>query len=352
MIDYLLHGTSLLNNVIQGEPGAIVGPITRFLGYILNGAFEFAWIFSPSGAHTLGISIILLTIITRILLLPLALKQQKSMVATQRLMPEIAKIKEKYGNSKDKEIQRKVAMETQALYAKHKINPFAGCLPALIQLPIFFALNFMIRQAYMFINRIDYIYTQIATVLLDMPDEAGFLSGYFLREIASPKVPADMMPFNFAVVENFQKIIHIMSPAEWDVVLHNVCGTTLVALESLLVQKNSIDHFLGINLIELSGLRFPGIIIPILAVVTTFASSYLMMKATPKSTDPNQQMMQKLMIYMMPLMMGYFTVTFAAGVGIYWITISVIQVVQQFFVNKYYKPKLEAQLNDKIVSVQ
>jgi len=343
----------LNTGVIQGEPGIIVGPITTFLGYILNAVFEFAWLFSPAGVNTLGIAIILLTIITRILLFPLAMKQQKSMVATQRLMPEIAKIKAKYGNSKDKQTQQKIAMETQALYAKHKINPLAGCLPALIQMPIFFALNFMIRQAFRFINRIDEIYTQLAYTLLNMPDEGGFLSGTFLRYIAAPKVPEDMQPFDLSIVENFQKVIHVMSPEDWDIVLHNVTDNARVTLEALLAQKESIDHFFGINLIDMPGLTFPGIIIPILAVITTFASSYLMMKAQSKTvTDPNQQLMQKVMIYMMPIMMGYFTVTFAAGVGIYWITITVIQVLQQYLVNKYYKPKLEAQFNDKIVSNQ
>jgi len=341
--------------MIQGEPGIIVGPITTFLGYILNAVFEFAWLFSTTGAHTLGIAIILLTIITRVLLFPLAMKQQKSMVATQRLMPEIAKIKAKYGNSKDKATQQKIAMETQALYVKHKINPLAGCLPALIQMPIFFALNFMIRQAFRFINRIDDIYTQISYTLLNMQDDGGFLSGIFLREIAAPKVPEGMQPFDLSVVENFQKIIHVMTPEEWDVVLYNVSDNVRYTLENLLAQKTSIDHFFGINLIEMPGLSFPGIIIPILAVVTTFASSYLMMKATAKTaTDPNQQLMQRVMIYMMPIMMGYFTVTFAAGVGIYWITITIIQVAQQYLVNKYYKPKLEAQFDekDKIISVK
>jgi YidC/Oxa1 family membrane protein insertase len=352
LITYLTNGSSLLNNTIQSDPGFIIGPITRFLGLILNAVFEFAWIFSPAGAHTLGIAIILLTIITRILMLPIAMKQQKSMVATQRLMPEIAKIKEKYGKSKDKAVQQKIAMETQALYSKHKINPLAGCLPALVQLPIFFALNFMIRQAYMFINRIDNIYHNLAVILHGIPNDTGFIPGTFLETIALPKIPSSMMPFELTV-ENFQKIINKMSLAEWEVVLNNVSVDTRIALEGLLQQKNSIEHFLGLNLIEVSGFSFPGIIIPILTVLLTFASSYLMMKATSKaSTDANQQMMQKMMLYMMPIMMGYFTVNFSAGVGIYWITITIIQVVQQYFVNKYYKPKIEAQFNDKIVSVQ
>lgn len=82
-----------------------------------------------------GLSILLLTIIVRTLILPLTLKQYRSSKAMQAIQPEIKKIQEKYKNN-----PQKVQEETMKLFMQHQINPLAGCLPLLIQMPIFIAL--------------------------------------------------------------------------------------------------------------------------------------------------------------------------------------------------------------------
>ena len=87
-----------------------------------------------------GISIIIATIIVRIILLPLTLKQDKSMKAMKKIQPELEILKEKYGN--DKQLLNQKTME---LYQKHKVNPAGGCLPLLVQLPILFALFGVLR---------------------------------------------------------------------------------------------------------------------------------------------------------------------------------------------------------------
>ncbi|NMB20646.1 MAG: membrane protein insertase YidC, partial [Firmicutes bacterium] len=80
------------------------------------------------------LGIILTTIFVRLLLFPLTLSQNKSMVAMRKIQPELQEIQKKYAN--DKEEQQKQTME---LYQKHKINPLGGCLPMLVQLPILWA---------------------------------------------------------------------------------------------------------------------------------------------------------------------------------------------------------------------
>lgn len=87
-----------------------------------------------------GLSIIVATIIIRIILLPLTFKQDKSMKAMKKIQPELEAIKEKYGN--DKQLLNQKTME---LYQKHKVNPAGGCLPLIIQLPILFALFGVLR---------------------------------------------------------------------------------------------------------------------------------------------------------------------------------------------------------------
>ena len=86
-----------------------------------------------------GIGIILFTIIIRVILFPLMQYQNKSMKKTQELQPKIKALQEKYP-SKDPETKRKLQEEQQRLYDQHGVNPFAGCLPLLIQMPILMAL--------------------------------------------------------------------------------------------------------------------------------------------------------------------------------------------------------------------
>jgi YidC/Oxa1 family membrane protein insertase len=82
-----------------------------------------------------GIAIIILTFLIKIIFWPLGNLSYKSMKEMQKLQPKIAALKEKYKND-----QQKIGMETMALYKFHKVNPLGGCLPMLIQIPIFFGL--------------------------------------------------------------------------------------------------------------------------------------------------------------------------------------------------------------------
>jgi YidC/Oxa1 family membrane protein insertase len=86
-------------------------------------------------SHNYGIAIIILTILVRIPFIPLINKGQKSMKKLQDIQPKMAEIKEKYKND-----PQKMQMELMGLYKKHKVNPMGGCLPMLLQIPVFFAL--------------------------------------------------------------------------------------------------------------------------------------------------------------------------------------------------------------------
>jgi YidC/Oxa1 family membrane protein insertase len=85
--------------------------------------------------HSYGLSIILLTVLIRVALLPLTVKQTKAQIDLQRIQPKVKELQKKY--QKDKE---KLQEELMKLYAEHKVNPFGGCLPLIVQLPIFWAL--------------------------------------------------------------------------------------------------------------------------------------------------------------------------------------------------------------------
>src|SRR5215210_7748074 len=87
-----------------------------------------------------GMSIIALTVCVRALLLPLAIKQYRSMKALQEIAPELKKVQDKYKDDKQRQQQ-----EVMKFYQENKVNPFASCLPLVAQLPVFLALYYMLR---------------------------------------------------------------------------------------------------------------------------------------------------------------------------------------------------------------
>jgi len=92
-----------------------------------------------------GLSIIVVTIIIRLFLLPLNVKQLKSSKAMQDIQPELQELQKKY-SSKDANTQQKLQQETMALFQKHGVNPLAGCLPIFVQMPILIAIYHAIMR--------------------------------------------------------------------------------------------------------------------------------------------------------------------------------------------------------------
>ncbi len=322
---------------IYKQPGFIVGPISILLGIVIN--FIFNIIYGVAPANSLGFTIILFTIFTRIIMLPLVAKQMKSMRKMQEIVPLTNEIKEKYKGKTDQESKQKETMEIQKLYQENGINPFAGCLPMLIQMPIFFALNQVIRNAYLYIDKINVVYSGISEKVMEIPDYINTIS-----PIIYDKLPKGVS-LDVAVVEDLNQAINVFSANDWYAILANAPTELSNEIYSLLVDKNVIDTFFGMNLSENPTLFSVTVIFPILAAVTTFFSSYLSMKGSGSlNGDGQQAQQQKMMLYMMPIMMGVMSFGLTAGVGLYWITSSLFQIGQQLIMNK--KPSTVVASND------
>lgn len=124
-----LSGCTQVNQEINSDSTGfwneyIVWPLSQTLLF-------FADLFSGS----YGLSIIVVTIIIRLILLPLNIKQLKSSKAMQDIQPELQSLREQY-SSKDAQTQQKLQQETMQLFQKHGVNPLAGCLPIIVQMPI------------------------------------------------------------------------------------------------------------------------------------------------------------------------------------------------------------------------
>ncbi len=182
-----------------------------------------------------GIVIILLTIIVRLILTPLTISQTKSMARMQKMQPQIKELQKKYKDDK-----QKLQQETMEFYKKNNVNPLAGCLPLILQMPVFFALFRTLRE------------------------------------------PTERVT---SVVDNFK--------------------------------------FLWLELDKPD----PYYILVILMVATMFLSTKL------TTTDPKQS---KIM-YLMPLVFGFISFRFEAGILIYWVTTNVWSIGQQYIVNRIIK---------------
>jgi YidC/Oxa1 family membrane protein insertase len=136
--------------MILAADGSIFDPVYNFFGTIL--AFFYGII------PNLGVSIILLTILVMLVMFPLTAKQAKSMLAMQRAQPEIKKLQAKY-----KQDRAKLNEEMMKFYQENKINPLAGCLPLLVQMPVFLALYRVMRDPYKHVPKSSDLYAAFCT---------------------------------------------------------------------------------------------------------------------------------------------------------------------------------------------
>lgn len=328
----MFNSIFILSSFVEKDPGIIVGTISKILGFIIN--FVFNIVYSFTDANSLGITIIIFTILVRLLMLPLNYKQQRSMFIMQKIQPELKKIQDKYkSDKKDPEAMKQMQMEITKLYSKYNCNPFSGCLPIFIQLPIFFALYFIMKNSYVFVTHIGDIYTQIASSIQSNSNYIDVIS-----PIASSMTPPKLDGyFNITQVPDLLKYLSKFSPEQWSQVQSALPNLNI---GELLDKKTAIETFLGLNLTETVGFRFPKVIIVILSALTTYLTVWITSKKS-STQDPTIAMQQKIMGIFMPLMMAYVTSQIPCGVGIYWIVGNLVQVVQQIVLNKYCEQKFK-----------
>lgn len=354
--------TSLLLTVPVRQPGAIVGPIAKILGVISNFCFNIVYAITP--VASLGITIILFTILIKIILFPLSIKQQKSMVKTQLLQPKMKAIQDKYKDTKDPELQQKMNMEISALYKENKINPFSGCLPLLIQMPILFALYYVIQQPEAYIGQINDVLNNIVQFIeLNLGGlKTALISIY--QALGDGNIPMEQIKFimplleakqmygiDVATVDGITQGINIMTGSDMQSFVNtffidNSAFVTsqlqpLVELNGLIALKDEIYNFFFLNLVKAPGLNFPGIIVPVITWGTTYLTYKVSMTIQSKNSESSDMMakQQKMMMMIFPFMMAFMTINIPAGLGLYWNVTNLVQIGQQIALNKFFSPK-------------
>lgn len=266
--------------------------------------------------HSYGWAIILFTIVTKLLLIPLAIKQQKSTVKMQIIQPKMQEIQNKYKNN-----PQKMNEELQALYERENYSMTAGCLPMLIQFPIIFGLLDVIYRPLTHLLHISgEAMTQVTEIATGLIGTAA--TGGYAPEIAiMNSVKAN--PAAYAALGN-DLISHIQS-----------LDMNFLGLD-LSVFPNQVIHF-GLNAEAMKSLLNPIILIPLLSGATALLMSLVTMRNTPSAGSANASM--NAMMLMMPLMSLWFTFMVPAGVGLYWTMSNVVAVGQSMVMNHFWNPK-------------
>lgn len=283
-----------------------------------------------------GLAIVLFTILMRLALLPLDLKSKASTKKMAEIQPEIDKINKKYKN--DPEMKNQKMMQ---LYKKHKINPLGGCLPALLQLPIFFALfaalraiaNIEIEKFY--VDLINHYNAGIGSVLQDFIINVQE-SGRDLSQTLS-------MLFNNPSGNTLEHLNEIGGAENVQVLIDAVKNiTTQQAMDFLRSSQYSSYQFLWIKNIWIADSPYKDIIgrsitflgagwngLFILAALAGLTSYIQMKYANPGAQ--NEQMSSYSKIF--PIMSIWFTSVSTAAFGVYWVTSNIFQIIQQAIYN-------------------
>lgn len=306
-------------------------PIAWVLGKIMEGLFHLlklvmGWFSLDNLPYIIGFCVILFTIVVKLILLPLTIKQQRFSKLSNMMNPEIQAIQAKYKDKKDNESVMKMNAETKAVYEKYGTSPTGGCLTMLIQLPIMFALYRVIYKIPGYIKYIGDMYRGIA-------DKVMGVDGY-AQKLVDLKLASKVESVDTA--NELIDRMYTFSNAQWDTLKENfsvVADNFSASIDKL----SDMTGFFGISLTQAPGWRWSwALLIPLLAGVTQWLSAKLMENKNKTQMNTQQQGMgnsMKVMNMVMPIMSAFFCITFPACIGLYWITSSVVQIVQQLIIN-------------------
>ncbi len=261
-------------------------------------------------------SILIITIFTRLILLPSTIKQQRSSAAQMRLQSKIRRIQEMYKGN-----QQKINEETQALYQREGFNPMSsGCLPLLIQFPVMIGLYSAIR-------------TPLTNVLHLGSEAVAALTGA-VEKVAEISTQGQAT-LEIEVLKHFTAIEELV---------------TGVSAENLETVRNFSDSFslFGINLADTPQIGEPSLlwVLPIISGATALLTSiFLMIRQKKQNPDMAKNPMMGCTFLLSPIMSIYFGFLFPGAISIYWIIGNILSFIQTVVLNYTHKPgKVLAQL--------
>ncbi len=328
--------------VLTAYSGAILGPIAKFLGWIMNGIYIL--MYNLFGIENIGLSIILLTILIYLCLLPLTIKQQKYSKLSQKMQPEIQEIQNKYKNKKDQASVAAMNQEVQLVYQKYGVSPAGTCVQLLIQMPILLALYRVFYNVPAYVESVKSEFTGLVNGITKV---SGFKDTMekVVEDFSLNSVRADFSTSGDTLKNYIIDVLYKLPSSGWEK-LSDYFPNLTDSISNTFDHINNINNFMLLNIsdtpwsIITSNFKLQNYLLVFLALlipVLSYATQILNIKMMPQPTNNNDQMAQqmKTMNLMMPLISFVICFTVPVGLGIYWIAGAVCRAIQQFFINKH-----------------
>ena len=318
----------------------LIGWVAILLGYVMNFIFIGQ---NAIGNESIGLSIILFTIVIYMAMMPLTYRQQKFSRVSSMMNPELQAVQAKYkGRTNDPAVMQKMNEETQAVYAKYGVNPMGSCVQMVVQIVPLFALYRVIWNIPAYVDRVKNVFMPLAEKLMTASGAESYLGD--LAKTLGVKFPE----MNALTVID---VVYKFKPANWTDLASKFPDLKDV-ISSTQTQVDKMNYFMGMNIADSPMnimrnawndktmlLLIAAIMVPVLAAVTQWISVKLSMAMNPQMSSGNEQAdsMTRSMSTMnnvMPLMSAFFCLTLPVGLGIYWIAGAVVRGVQTYFINK------------------
>jgi YidC/Oxa1 family membrane protein insertase len=257
-----------------------------------------------------GLAIILLTLAVRIVLLPLSIKQTRSMREMQRIQPEVKKIQAKHKGDR-----QKMNEEMMALYKEHGVNPFGGCAPLLLQFPVLIGLFYVIRTPLKYMGYAPPPNIPRGQFIAPADFTARKVSG-ILETLQHSRLAEDL-------IAHATSVYHFLG-------LHLNCSAsgilrplTATDLDRLSPASRELTASCGSGLVS----ALPYLLLVLLMGVTTWYQQ----KQMQARQDPNNPQAAQMQMFakIMPVMLMFFAFSFPTGVVMYWLTTNIWTIVQQ-----------------------
>ena len=297
----------------------------NIFGYVLN------FIYNLLGNY--GWAIIIFSILMKILMIPISIKQQKTMKKSTKLQAKMKEIQFKYKNNPEK-----LNQETMNLYKSENMNPFSGCLSAIVQIILLFAVFYLVKSPLTYMKKVDTdVINKYSTIIVqnELSTKSAYPEIEIVREIDNIKELRNKNSDQENKEENKIKVEEIKDEE----------------LDSL---KINMD-FLGLNLAQVPtrSSDWKAYIIPFLYVIISVVSMRLTTITTPKQNkdekngekkeeefDPMAQM-NKNMSYMFPIMFLGVALVAPLGLALYWLMNSLLMIIEKLVLNKVLKDEEE-----------
>ena len=334
--------------ILTAYDGAILGPIARVLGWIMNWIYVFMT--DVCGIENISLTIIIFTIVIYMCLFPITYQQQKFSKLSMKMQPELQKVQKKYQGKKDQVSMQAMQDETQAVYQKYGVSPTGSCVYMLINFPILLALYRVFYNVPAYLGSVKSQFSALVDGIMATSDYQNIMAK-FVEEVNLKTVRVDFTATDHTVLSNYiVDTLYAMNSSGWELLKDKFSGLTDVIV-STQEHISKINNFIGINISDtplnvmktsMSNHAYLMVILALLIPVTSYLTQVLNIKLMPQATangGDNDAMAAQMntMNKIMPLFSLVFCFTVPVGLGIYWIISALVRTIQQICLNKHFE---------------